>query len=47
VYRAEPGSPACHAARYAPRGTPGQSQRIGHLLDIGQLTNQVILLSRE
>ena len=25
----------------------GQSQRIGHLLDIGQLTNQVILLSRE
>ena len=25
----------------------GQSHRIGHLLDIGQLTNQVILLSRE
>ena len=25
----------------------GQSHRIGHLLDIGQLTSQVILLSRE
>jgi SAM-dependent methyltransferase len=34
-----------HTPQFA--AAAGQSHRIGHLLDIGQLTSQVILLSRE